>query len=81
MFLLNYFDEKLPDPCGHCDNSEAGLPLAARELNAPLPSPLKSRVKDNKWGEGVMMRYESDHVVVLFDTAGEKQVVAKVLGR
>jgi ATP-dependent DNA helicase RecQ len=77
MFLLNYFGEKLAEPCGHCDNCDAGVAREAKERNDSLPFPLKSRVKHSKWGEGVVMRYEADKVVVLFDTEGEKQVVTR----
>ncbi len=40
---------------------------------------LKSRVKHNKFGEGVVMRYEAEKVVVQFDTEGEKSMLTQAV--
>jgi ATP-dependent DNA helicase RecQ len=34
------------------------------------PYPLQSRVSHATWGEGVVMRYEGDRIVVLFEEVG-----------
>jgi ATP-dependent DNA helicase RecQ len=65
-FLLEYFGEPHPDPCGHCDNCEAGLVAEAAEE----PFPLGARVRHAAWGAGTVQRYEEDRMVVLFDTEG-----------
>ncbi|MCQ1950722.1 RecQ family ATP-dependent DNA helicase [Arthrobacter sp. zg-Y859] len=82
QFLLGYFGEDLPEPCGNCDNcekaaAEADIPveelqvLAAAE--APnLPFPLQSTVTHSEWGPGVVMSYEEETVTVLFEAEGYK---------
>jgi ATP-dependent DNA helicase RecQ len=65
-FLLNYFGDVRAEPCGNCDNCEAGL--AGRERRQPFP--LNSRVAHRAWGEGDVVRYEQGKVVVLFEEAG-----------
>jgi ATP-dependent DNA helicase RecQ len=67
-FVLNYFGEDREEPCGFCDNCEAGIvAVAARQ-----PFELQARVGHDAWGEGTVQRYEGDKVVVLFETAGYK---------
>jgi len=74
-YLLNYFGEKLPEPCGHCDNCEGGAAQEAKRQQADVPFPLKGRVVHKKWGEGTVLRYEGEKIVILFDAEGEKTVV------
>jgi ATP-dependent DNA helicase RecQ len=68
LFLLNYFGEPREEPCGFCDNCEAGI-VADR---SDQPFELSSRVRHEEWGEGTVERYESDKMVVLFDEVGYK---------
>ena len=77
QYLLKYFGEHLPEPCGHCDTCDAGLAQRAQEQAADLPFALKSRVVHKKWGEGTVMRYDGDKIVILFDEQGEKAVVTQ----
>jgi ATP-dependent DNA helicase RecQ len=65
-FLLEYFGEPHPDPCGNCDNCEAGLIAETTEE----PFPLGARVRHAAWGVGTVQRYEEDRMVVLFDAEG-----------
>jgi ATP-dependent DNA helicase RecQ len=76
-YILNYFGETAAEPCGHCDNCEAGVveKVEAEAEVADVPFSIKSRVSHKKYGEGVVMRYEGDKVVVLFDTEGEKSML------
>jgi len=67
-FLLGYFGEPREDPCGHCDNCEAGV--VAEPVSQPFE--LGARVRHAEWGEGAVQRYEGDKVAVLFDSAGYK---------
>ncbi|XGV97219.1 MAG: RecQ family ATP-dependent DNA helicase [Leptolyngbya sp. BL-A-14] len=69
-YLLNYFGEKIETPCGACDNCQAGITTEKGDRLEPYP--LDSRVKHKSWGEGTVMRYEGDKVVVLFDEVGYK---------
>jgi ATP-dependent DNA helicase RecQ len=68
LFLLNYFGEPREEPCGFCDNCEAGI-VADR---SDQPFELGSRVRHGEWGEGTVERYEDDKMVVLFDEVGYK---------
>ena len=78
-YILNYFGEPYPRPCAHCDNCDAGTVEKVEAEESDLPFPLKSRVKHKKFGEGVVMRYDGDKVVVQFDSEGEKSMVTKVV--
>jgi ATP-dependent DNA helicase RecQ len=69
-YLLNYFGEKLEEPCGFCDNCKAGV--VVEEDSNSKPFPLNSRVVHSSWGEGVVMRYEGDKMLILFDEVGYK---------
>ncbi|MFI2564005.1 RecQ family ATP-dependent DNA helicase [Paenarthrobacter sp. NPDC018779] len=83
QFLLGYFGEELPEPCGNCDACSE----AARRAEAPLadsgahdgggspsdgPFPLQSPVVHKEWGPGLVMRYEDDVITVLFEREGYK---------
>ena len=76
-FLLNYFGEELPEPCGHCDNCEAGR--SSIEARAAEPFPLNSRVRHRTWGEGLVLRYEGDKMVALFDEVGYKTLAVELV--
>ena len=77
QYLLNYFGEPLADPCGHCDTCDSGLAQRALEQAELLPFAMKSRVTHTKYGEGTVMRYDGNKIVILFDTAGEKSIVTE----
>ncbi|MCC9178406.1 RecQ family ATP-dependent DNA helicase [Arthrobacter sp. zg-Y750] len=82
QFLLGYFGENMPDPCGNCDNCEkaaAAADVAPEDLAelspddaADLPFPLQSPVTHTEWGPGVVMSYEDETVTVLFEAEGYK---------
>jgi len=83
-YLLGYFGEQLAAPCGHCDNCAAGLAgggpagegageESGRQGAAPFP--VSSRVTHAQWGEGVVLRYEGDRVVVLFEEEGYRTLL------
>ena len=69
-YLLNYFGEKIVTPCGACDNCQAGITTEKGDRLEPYA--IESRVSHKSWGEGTVMRYEGDKVVVLFDEVGYK---------
>jgi len=68
-YLLNYFGEGRAEPCGNCDVCEAGIMSPAP---AEQPFPLNSRVQHRSLGDGLVMRYEGEKIVVLFDDTGYK---------
>ena len=70
-FVLTYFGERFEPPCNACDNCEAGL-VAAN--GGPRPFAEGSRVLHERWGGGLVQRYDDDQVVVLFDSVGYKKL-------
>lgn len=68
-YLLNYFGQALDQPCGFCDNCMAGV---VSQDESDQPYPLNSRVVHQFWGEGTVMRYEAEKMVILFDQIGYK---------
>lgn len=69
-YLLNYFGEKLEQPCGFCDNCKAGIAVEDEGVNQPFA--MNSQVVHPSWGEGMVMRYEGGKIVILFDQVGYK---------
>ncbi|MGW5049611.1 RecQ family ATP-dependent DNA helicase [Actinokineospora sp. NPDC004072] len=66
--LLAYFGEDLPDPCGNCDNCDAGTARPTGPASAEFP--LNASVRHSKWGHGVVTESSQDRITVLFDDAG-----------
>ena len=79
-FLLSYFGQDYPAPCENCDNdSTAG---AAAAPKPPVPFPVGARVVSERWGTGSVQRYDADHVTILFDEHGYRELyVPAVLDR
>jgi ATP-dependent DNA helicase RecQ len=86
--LLAYFGEHADRPCGHCDNCSAGLSwtAAASEIKQPTaaepsshPFPVSSAVRHSEWGQGTVMSYERDRMVVLFDEVGYKTLSVPIV--
>ena len=74
-FLLSYFGQDYPGPCGNCDNDLAGAgapPTGAAP--AQVPFPVGARVVSERWGQGTVQRYDGDHVTVLFDEHGYREL-------
>ena len=75
QFLLGYFGEELPEPCGNCDTCTSGSSYRwAEEHDAAGedPFPLAARVRHESWGDGIVMHTEADRLTVFFDDAGYK---------
>ena len=76
QFLLGYFGEDLPDPCGNCDTCESGTAYenhnAAPETAGSDLYPVDAEVVHPVWGEGVVMRSEDDRITVFFESEGYK---------
>jgi ATP-dependent DNA helicase RecQ len=69
-YLLNYFGEAYDPPCDACDNCLAGHAFPSQPEEPPFP--LNSFVMHELWGEGQIMRYEGDKIIVLFGEVGYK---------
>jgi ATP-dependent DNA helicase RecQ len=78
QFLLGYFGEDLPEPCGNCDTCADGSAqekdyddgaMVAADGN---PFPLQAAVIHKEWGPGLVMRHEEDVITVLFEQEGYK---------
>jgi ATP-dependent DNA helicase RecQ len=82
QFLLAYFAERLPEPCGNCDTCRAGTAEAAPDVDE-APFPLQSRVRHTQFGEGVVMSYETDpdRVTVLFEESGYRTLALHAVQR
>src|SRR4051812_21320737 len=78
-YLLHYFGEDLPEPCGHCDNCEEGIVERSTATQENVPFPLQARVMHKKFAAGTVMRYDGDKIVILFDTEGYKSLVTQYL--
>ena len=76
-YLLNYFGEAFSPPCGACDHCQAGRVVAATPDDVPFP--LNSRVVHTAWGEGLVVRYDGDTVVVLFHTVGYRTLAVDLV--
>jgi ATP-dependent DNA helicase RecQ len=77
-FLLSYFGQDYPGPCGNCDN-DLERPEAAQ---AGVPFEVGARVVSERWGEGTVQRYDGDGMTVLFDEHGYRELfVPAVLER
>ncbi len=74
-FLLSYFGQDYPGPCGNCDNDLAH-PEAAP---ADVPFAIGARVVSDRWGEGTVQRYDADQVTVLFDEHGYRDLYLPVV--
>jgi ATP-dependent DNA helicase RecQ len=69
QYLLAYFGEAYDEQCGNCDTCAAGTASEQPDA-ADSPYALQSKVTHATWGEGVVMRYEGDRIVVLFEEVG-----------
>jgi len=81
-FVLTYFGQDYPGPCGNCDNDLAstdlvGAPPAADRSDIPFG--VGSRVVSERWGEGTVQRYDGDQVTVLFDEHGYRALFVPVV--
>jgi ATP-dependent DNA helicase RecQ len=72
-FMLTYFGQDYPGPCGNCDNDLAG---AAAPIAPPAsePYPVGVRVRSERWGDGTVQRYDGDQMTVLFDDHGYRDL-------
>jgi len=74
-FLLTYFGQDYPGPCGNCDNDLA----PAEPARAGIPFAVGTRVLSERWGEGTVQRYDGDQITVLFDEHGYRELFVPVV--
>jgi len=79
-FLLSYFGQDYPGPCGNCDNDLIRAEAAPPETPpAEVPFAVGARVLSERWGQGTVQRYDGDHVTVLFDEHGYRELFVPVV--
>jgi ATP-dependent DNA helicase RecQ len=69
-FLLSYFGQDFPGPCGNCDNDLGH----AEAPGAEVPFAVGARVVSERWGHGTVQRYDGSQVTVLFDEHGYREL-------
>nr|WP_246315739.1 ATP-dependent DNA helicase RecQ [Kineococcus aurantiacus] len=77
QFLLGYFGEEVPRPCGNCDTCRAGTAQAHTATVEPFP--VGSAVEHGQWGAGQVMHYEDDRVTVLFEDVGYRTLALELM--
>ncbi len=80
QYLLGYFGEVLQQPCGRCDNCDAGL-SETQPTPGESPYAINTRVLHSAWGPGIVMSYEGDRIVVLFERVGYKTLALDLVRR
>ena len=70
QFLLGYFGEDLPEPCGNCDTCEGGSAYERADEVADAEFPVDAAVRHPAWGDGVVMSEDGDRITVFFETEG-----------
>jgi ATP-dependent DNA helicase RecQ len=81
-FLLGYFGEQLPEPCGNCDTCESGSAYAtqaARATGVADPFAPGTAVRHAEWGAGVVMSADGETLTVLFDDVGYKTLSREIV--
>ncbi|MGP7996073.1 MAG: RecQ family ATP-dependent DNA helicase [Streptosporangiaceae bacterium] len=74
-FLLSYFGQDYPGPCGNCDNDLAHPQPPPDDV----PFPVGTRVVSGRWGPGTVQRFDGDQVTVLFDEHGYRELFVPVV--
>ncbi|MDA0633504.1 RecQ family ATP-dependent DNA helicase [Nonomuraea sp. CA-218870] len=80
VFLLGYFGERLPGPCGACDTCTAGT-VSEPEPVSGGPFPVHARVEHVEWGPGEVIRRDEDRLTVLFHENGYRELLLEAVVR
>ena len=79
QFLLGYFGETLPEPCGNCDTCEDGTAYEVHAAAKDARYAPDSAVEHAEFGPGVVMSADADTITVLFDDVGYKTLSRAVV--
>lgn len=73
QYLLGYFGEELPEPCGNCDTCDAGTAQGfAPEEATHEEFASGTAVRHHSWGTGQVMHADEETLTVYFDSVGYK---------
>jgi ATP-dependent DNA helicase RecQ len=75
-FLLQYYGETALEPCGRCDNCDAGRSSVIDRRAQVLPA--GSRVDHADWGGGTVVAGDAERLTVLFDQTGYRELAVSV---
>ncbi|KUI32513.1 recombinase RecQ [Mycobacterium sp. IS-1742] len=70
QFLLTYFGQPLPEPCGNCDRCRDGEGADDADTATESAIPVNTAVAHREWGDGVVIGGDTDRVTVLFEDYG-----------
>ena len=76
-FLLRYFGEFTLEPCGRCDNCEAGSSTPADAGDAAYAP--GERVQHREWGRGTLLGHKEGRLTVVFDQVGYKELLEETV--
>jgi ATP-dependent DNA helicase RecQ len=71
QFLLAYFGDHLPAPCGNCDRCRDGDGATG---HGEPPIAAGTTVEHREWGHGLVLQGDSDRITVLFDLYGYRML-------
>ncbi|OBF55362.1 RecQ family ATP-dependent DNA helicase [Mycolicibacterium monacense] len=82
QFLLTYFGQPLPGPCGNCDRCRDSEGATDADAGGQPAIPVDTAVSHREWGDGVVIGGDTDRVTVLFDDYGYRTLaMAAVTGK
>ncbi|MFJ3385062.1 MULTISPECIES: RecQ family ATP-dependent DNA helicase [unclassified Curtobacterium] len=72
QFLLGYFGDELPKPCGNCDTCTSGTAFETHADDGTHDDewPPDTEVEHPEWGHGTVMSTGADRLTVFFASAG-----------
>ena len=76
-FLLRYFGQGADDPCGRCDNCDAGRSTPAGRDHGAFG--IGMRVEHQEWGRGVVLADAGGRLTVFFDEVGYKELLTEAV--
>ena len=76
-FLLRYFGQGADDPCGRCDNCDAGRSTPAGRDHGAFA--VGMRVEHQEWGRGVVLADAGGRLTVFFDDVGYRELLIEAV--
>lgn len=70
QFLLSYFGQPLPGPCGNCDRCRDTEGATDTDTGERSAIPVDTVVSHKQWGSGVVIGGDTDRITVLFEDYG-----------